>query len=162
MKRNILTLLILVIFGTLTISAQTSLDIEVKNLDGESTTLAQEIKGEIIVLDFWTTWCKPCIRSIPKLVTLSEKFEESQVQFIGVNEDNSRNEHKVKPLVESLEIPYTVILDAEQVLLAAYKVRAYPTLLILNKAGEVLYTHVGFSPSDEVELETKIKSYLSK
>lgn len=162
MKRQLLTLVILILFGFAPAQAQSPYDVEVKSIDGQSISLSETLKGEIIILDFWTTWCKPCIRSIPKLVTLSEKYNEKQVQFIGVNEDSPRNVNKVKPMVKSLKIPYTVVLDTEQVLLREMMVRAYPTLLVMNRKGEVLYTHVGFSPGDEVELEQKINEYLKK
>lgn len=161
MKRFII-LLSIAFLGLLSVSAQGAFDEEVKTLDGTTVSLSDELKGELIVLDFWTTWCKPCIRSIPKIIEVSEKYDESKVQFIGVNEDSPRNQNKVKPMVNSLKIPYTVVLDTEQAVLAELMVTAYPTLMILNREGELLYTHVGFSNGDEVELEEKINELLAE
>ncbi len=144
------------------LKAQGAYNIEIKSLDGIPTTLADEIRGELVVLDFWTTWCKPCIRSIPKLIELSEKYDDSKVQFIGVNEDSPRNVNKVKPMVKSLKIPYQVVLDTDQLLLSDLNVNAFPTLIVMDKEANVLYIHVGFSPGDEVELEAKINALLRK
>lgn len=159
MKQQII-ILFFSIFALAGLKAQGAYHIEIKTLDGVSTTLADEITGELVVLDFWTTWCKPCIRSIPKLITLAEKYDESQVQFIGVNEDSPRNVNKVKPMVKSLKIPYKVVLDTDQLLLSDLNVNAFPTLIILDKEARVLYTHVGFSQGDEQALEDKINELL--
>lgn len=161
MKRNTLIIAILLFLG-LSASAQGVFDVEVKNIDGVPITLSKEIKGELIVLDFWTTWCKPCIRSIPSIIALSEKYDENKVQFIAVNGDSPRNINKVKPMVKSLNIPYVVVLDTEQNALAELLVNAFPTLIILDKKGNVLFTHVGFTSGDEIELEEKINELLSE
>lgn len=160
--KKFLILLAITFLGITTANAQGAFSEEVKTLDGAVVTLGDELTGELIVLDFWTTWCKPCIRSIPKIIEVSEKYDESQVQFIGVNEDSPRNQNKVKPMVNSLKIPYKVLLDTEQAVLNELMVTAYPTLMILNKKGELLYTHVGFNNGDEVELENKINELLAE
>lgn len=159
MKTFILSLSILML-SNLSGHTQNAYNTEVKTLEGISMPLSEVVEGQLVVLDFWTTWCKPCIRSIPKIIEVSEKFEESEVQFIGVNEDSPRNVNKVKPMVKSLKIPYTVILDTDQLLLSELMVNAFPTLMILNKEGQVLYTHVGFSSGDEITLEQKIRELL--
>ena len=161
MKRYMI-LLSVTLLSLSSLQAQSAFDLEVKTLDGNTVTLSDELKGELIVLDFWTTWCKPCIRSIPKIIAVSEKYDEAKVQFIGMNEDSPRNQNKVKPMVNSLKIPYTVVMDTEQIVLSELMVSAFPTLLIMNKKGEVLYTHVGFSSGDEVELEKKINELLEE
>jgi len=160
MKKHMI-LLAVALLGFSALQAQGAFDLEVKTLDGNVVTLSDELTGDLIVLDFWTTWCKPCIRSIPEIIGVSEKYDESKVQFIGMNEDSPRNQNKVKPMVNSLKIPYTVLVDNEQGVLSELMVTAFPTLLIMNRKGEVLYTHVGFSSGDEVELENKINELLA-
>lgn len=161
MKKTTLIIAILLFVG-IGAHSQGVFDVQVKNIDGTSITLSEEIKGELIVLDFWTTWCKPCIRSIPSIIALSEKYDETKVQFVAVNEDSPRNMNKVKPVVRSLNIPYLVVLDTEQNALSELLVNAFPTLIILDKKGNVLYTHVGFTSGDEVELEAKINELLAE
>ena len=86
-------------------------DFKTKDLKNKTVTYS-EVKGQkITVIDFWATWCKPCVRSIPKLVKIYEKFKDQGVQFIGINVDGNRNLPKVKPMVRSLKIKYPVLLD---------------------------------------------------
>ncbi len=149
-------LLVVILASISQVHVPDALGVEVKTLDGISTLLSEQITGELIVLNFWTTEYKPCIRSLSKLVELSEKFDELQVQFVGINEDSLGNINKVKPMVESLNIPYRMLFDVDQALLSELNVSDCPTLVVLNKNGNVLYTHVGFSTGDEVELEHKL------
>ena len=131
------------------------------DIDGNEVQLS-EMKGEkLTVLDFWATWCKPCIKSIPKLIQLSEEFKDSGVNFIGVNVDSPRNSSKVKPFSYSLGITYPVILDNEQVLMSDLLINSLPTLIIVNSEGEVIYTHVGYSNNDEIILKQKIEALLN-
>ncbi len=132
------------------------------DMEGSEVELS-ELKGEkLTVLDFWATWCKPCIKSIPKLIQLSEEFKDSGVNFIGVNEDSPRNSSKVKPFAYSLGITYPVILDTDQVLMNDLLVSSLPTLIIANAEGEILYTHIGYSNNDEIILKQKIEALLNE
>ena len=133
---------------------------EVKTLDGNTIVLSEAIKGQFIVLDFWPIWSKPCLFSIPKVIQLSEKYDNSQVQFVGVNVDSPKENDEKSHGVIPIDIPYTVIYDSTRAVLSELLVDAYPTLIILNKEGQVLYTHVGFSLGDEVEIEEFIDNLL--
>ncbi len=135
-------------------------DTELSDINGKSTSL-NELKGEkLTVLDFWATWCKPCVRSIPELVKLSDEFHEKGVRFIGVNEDSPRNFSKVKPFATSLGITYPVLLDTDQELLTDLLIDSFPTLVILGSKGKVLFTHVGYSDGDENIIKEKIEKLL--
>lgn len=154
-------ILVILLFVSMLTQAQGSFDIEVKNLDGQYTTISELSEGDLIVLDFWATWCKPCIKSIPKLVALSEKYESTQVNFIGVNTDSPRNMNKVKPLAISLGISYPTLMDTDQEIMNELLVNAFPTLIILDKKGKVLFTHEGYISGDEALIEEEINKLLS-
>jgi len=163
MKKHSLTYLlvfILCVFFNNTLSAQDIFSYNLTNLEGENIEIS-DIKGEdLTILDFWASWCKPCIKSIPKLIELSEKFKDSGVIFIGINEDSPRNSSKVKPFAHSLGITYPVLLDSDQELMNELLVNSLPTLIIINKKGEVVYTHIGYSSGDKVLLEEVINKLL--
>lgn len=136
------------------------LNTTVKSIDGGVTTIADETEADIIILDFWATWCKPCVKSIPKLAELSEKYKQSGVAFVGVNEDSPRNLVKVKPVSKNLGINYRVVLDTDQTIMSNLFVSAFPTLVIINREEEVLFTHEGFVAGDEVIIEEEILKLL--
>jgi cytochrome c biogenesis protein CcmG, thiol:disulfide interchange protein DsbE len=137
-------------------------DLDLKNLDQQYVNL-QEIQGEsLTIVDFWATWCKPCVASIPKINQLAEEFKTQGVAFWGINVDSPRNLSKVKPFVTSLNIRYPVFLDTDQKLMNSLNVSIMPTLLILDKAGKIRFFHEGFQPGDEKVISEEIKKLLKK
>ena len=133
-----------------------------KNLENRTTSY-EDLKGEkLTIIDFWATWCKPCIKSIPKFVKMSEELESKGVNFIGISVDGPRNLSKVKPFAKSLGIEYPVLLDTDNNVMARLRVQAVPTLLIVNSDDEVVYFHEGYAPGEEKMIEEEIKKLLKE
>ncbi|MGW8315715.1 MAG: TlpA family protein disulfide reductase [Bacteroidales bacterium] len=153
----------LLIFGTLwEVQGQTAFQTPLSDLEGNTVSI-DAIKGEkLTVLDFWATWCRPCINSIPELVKLSDKYQDQGVHFVGINADSPRNSSKVKPFASSVGITYPVLLDFEQQLQSDFFISGFPTLLILDGKGKVLFTHVGFIQGDEKIIEDAISKLLTE
>lgn len=121
----------------------------------------EDIKGDkLTVIDFWATWCQPCIRSIPELNTLSEEFKDQGVNFVGISIDGPRNQSKIQPFVKSLGIGYTILKDINSELMTDMNVTSVPTLLLINSEGDVVYMHEGFRPGDEDVIREEINNYL--
>lgn len=140
--------------------AQNIYDFQLETPEGKITSY-NEIKGQILtVIDFWATWCKPCVNSIPKLVELSQSYKPEIVSFIGISIDSPRNLSKVKPFANAVGITYPVLLDTDQQLMQDLNVTVIPTLLIANANGEIVYVHEGFAPADEVLLKEEIDRIL--
>ena len=158
MKKNLY--LILIVFTTFA-NAQIP-DIEARDLNQKLVSLSQLQGEKVTVIDFWATWCKPCVSAIPKLNLIYEKFEGNGVQFIGINVDGPRNQSKVKPFSKSMGINYPVLLDPDHDLVDDFNVNAFPTLLIFNNRGQKVFTHEGFSPGDEQIIQQKIEELLAK
>ena len=155
-------LLPLVILFTGITENPTVKNFRLKNLDNRTVSF-NSLKGEkYTVIDFWATWCKPCIKSIPKLVEISEEFEDDGVQFIGISIDGPRNLAKVKPFARSLGVTYPILLDVNSEVMAKLSVRAVPTLLIVNEDNEIIYFHEGYKPGEEGEIREKIISLLEE
>jgi thiol-disulfide isomerase/thioredoxin len=132
-----------------------------QDLEGNYVTI-DEVKGETLtILDFWATWCKPCVKSIPENVKIASEYESAGLKFIGINEDSPRNLSKVRPFANSLNIDYQVILDPDQDLMTELSVSVLPTLIIFDKNGKVLYTHEGYITGDEDIIRQKIEELLS-
>lgn len=136
-------------------------DFSLKNVDQETVSIS-DIRGEnLTVIDFWATWCQPCVRSLPKLVELSREFEGDGVQFVGISIDSPRNISKIKPFASSMGITYPVLMDPSGELMGELNVTAVPTLLIVDKDLNIVYTHEGFSAGDELEIREIIEKYLA-
>lgn len=128
--------------------------------NGKPIALQEELGEELTVLDFWASWCKPCLNAIPELIIISKEYEDKGVKFIGINEDSPRNLSKVKPLVEALDIPYKVLHDADQSLMETMNVSVFPTLVIVDKKGKTKFLHEGFEKGDGDKLRKKLDKLL--
>jgi thiol-disulfide isomerase/thioredoxin len=135
-------------------------DVEVKDIDQNWISLS-ELNGEkYTVVDFWATWCKPCVTAIPKLNSIYDAFSGMGVQFVGINVDGPRNQSKVKPFARSLNVKYPIVLDPDQDLVDEFNVTAFPTLIVLNKKGKEVFTHEGFNPGDEKLIQKELSKLI--
>ncbi len=131
-----------------------------KDLDNKRVSFS-EIKGEkLTILDFWATWCKPCARAIPKLITLYEDYKDSGVQLIGISVDSPRNLTKVKPFANSMGINYLILLDSNSELMSELQVTALPTIFVVDNQNEIILIHRGYRPGDEIILREEIDKFL--
>lgn len=154
-------LVIFIIYSSIDTFAQLP-ELEVRDLDQNWISLS-DLNGEkLTVIDFWATWCKPCVSALPKLNLIYTEFSEQGVAFVGINVDGPRNQSKVKPFVSTLSIKYPIVLDPDQDLVNEYNVTAFPTLIVLNSEGEELFVHEGFNPGDEVIIRDKLIKLLKK
>jgi thiol-disulfide isomerase/thioredoxin len=120
-----------------------------------------DLKGDkLTVIDFWATWCQPCVKSIPLLNNMAVEYADEGVRFIGVSIDGTRNQSKIKPFMQSLGISYPIIRDVNSELMSELSVTAVPTLLIYDAEGNQIYFHEGFRPGDEITIEKHISQYL--
>lgn len=137
-------------------------DFSLKDVD-RNTVYLSDIQGEqLTVIDFWATWCQPCVRSLPRLVEMSGDYGSRGVSFIGISVDSPRNISKVKPFARSMGIRYPVLLDPNGELMGELNVLAVPTLLIVNSDLDIVYTHEGFKPGDEAVIRGEIEKHLSE
>lgn len=121
----------------------------------------EELKGSsLTILDFWATWCQPCLRSIPHLIEMSQEYSDRGVAFIGISVDGTRNQSKIRPFVESMGVEYPILRDIDSELMSDLGVTAVPTLLVYNAEGELVYFHEGYRPGDESVIRKEIESQL--
>ncbi|NEW81531.1 MAG: TlpA family protein disulfide reductase [Mariniphaga sp.] len=144
-------------FGT---TAQNVKNFEFKDIENISRSF-NELKGEkLTLIDFWATWCKPCNKAIPELNKIYDIYKTKGVEIIGINCDGPRSISKVAPLSKSLQIKYPVLIDINSELKAELNVLAFPTLLIVNSKGKVVWIHEGFVSGDNEIIISEIEKQL--
>ena len=149
------------VFLIITLVTQAQLpEVEVKDINQNWVSLNNLSGEKYTVIDFWATWCKPCVTAIPKLNVIYQEFSSQGIEFVGVNIDGPRNQSKVKPFANTLNIKYPIVLDPNQELVNDYNVTAFPTLIVLNKKGKEVFVHEGFNPGDEKLIKEELTKLL--
>lgn len=147
---------------TTALSAQTVPSVNVKNINGENIDFSSVVEpGKITVISFWATWCGPCIKELQAIDQYYEYWEETyNMKLVAVSIDDSRNVKKVKPKVLGEGWQYEIILDENQDLARAMNVNNPPMTFIVDGDGKIVYSHQGYTPGAEDELEAQLKKLL--
>jgi peroxiredoxin len=124
-------------------------DFTLKTLTGEDVTLSQ-YRGKVVLLDFWATWCGPCMQSIPELVRIQEKYKDKGLVVLGVSMDtlSQADDGQIQKFMRTFGITYPVMRDDGTVSSAYYgdSPAAIPTMHIINREGKIIESIYGFSP----------------
>lgn len=117
-----------------------------------------ELKGEVVMLDFWATWCPPCVEEMPMLVKLAKEYESKGVRFVAVSHDDPDSAKDDVTAFINHEVPGLKPFAAygDPITGAAFKVRALPTIYILDRKGKIIGSQTG-----QVS-ERKVRSWLDK
>lgn len=134
-------------------------DFTLKTLDGKEITLSQ-LKGKVVLLDFWATWCGPCKESVPHLIQLYKDYRESGFELVGMNVDKGDGE-VVRRFIMSMDIPYPVVIAPEDVI-RTYRVTGIPATFLIDKEGKIRERMAGFNSTIARQLTTKVADLTSE
>ena len=129
------------------------------SLAGPEVTL-DSLKGKVVLLDFWATWCGPCKQIMPVIQKLSEEFKDKDVAIFGVNTWEKKDD-AAKKYMESKKYTYGCLLAGED-LAKTYGITGIPTLIIINKDGTIAKAEVGAGGNVEADLRAAITAALAK
>jgi cytochrome c biogenesis protein CcmG, thiol:disulfide interchange protein DsbE len=128
----------------------------VKDLDGKPLTLTG-LRGKVVLLNFWATWCGPCREEIPSLIALQKQYQD-RLQIVGLLTDDD-DQAMLRKLMEAEGINYPVALATPEIRIEYGGIPALPTLFVINAEGRVVQKHVGlFNP---VLYETEVRALLN-
>lgn len=134
---------------------------KLKNLAGKEVRLdALRAQGPVLI-DFWATWCKPCLRELAHLDKLRAKYEKQGLVVVAVSIDQTRSQAKVKAYIKTHKYGFQVLLDSNQRVLRLLQGVTVPYLLLVSPAGERLYVHSGYRAGDENELDEQIAAVMA-
>jgi cytochrome c biogenesis protein CcmG/thiol:disulfide interchange protein DsbE len=135
-------------------------DFTLTNLGGKEVTLSEVLREGPVLLDFWATWCKPCVKAFPDLQDLYEKYQERGLRVVAVSVDSPKSQARVAPLIKSKSYTFEVLLDTQGRVATKYQVMALPRTLLITPSGEIVYATVGNRPTSHKELEQAILEIL--
>jgi thiol-disulfide isomerase/thioredoxin len=134
-------------------------DFTLKTLDGQEITLSG-LKGKVVLLDFWATWCGPCRESIPHLIQLYKNHRENGFELIGMDV-GERDVETVRSFVKSMDIPYPIVVAPDDVV-RSYRVSGIPATILIDKDGKIRERIAGFSGPIAQELTKKVAELTSE
>lgn len=139
-------------------SRKAAIDFTLIDLDGTERTLSQQ-KGNVVLVDFWATWCPPCVEEIPHLKDFYEKYQDQGLILWGVSLDNKKE--KIIEFVQKHDINYTILIG-NQTVANQYNVQGIPTTILYDKENRIARKHVGFASGMEEQLEEEIRELLNE
>ena len=130
-----------------------------KSNTGKNLRLS-EYRGNVVLVNFWASWCGPCRQELPLLDTLYQKYSQFGFVTLGINiDDTSEN---AEPLLQNLNISFPILYDNDKTLSRLYQIDAMPSTFIIDQHGEVRHIHHGFLPGYEKIYEKQIRTLIAE
>jgi thiol-disulfide isomerase/thioredoxin len=134
-------------------------DFSFTSKDGEFIT-SEDLRGKTVLIDFWGTWCGPCVRATPGLVKLQKKFAEQPVVFISVAEND--REEQWAAYIEKNKMVWPQFFDKSRKLVEPFGIRGFPTYVVIDGDGVVRWRFTGYGSDTDGTVESEIKKTLKK
>ena len=136
-------------------------EVAAASLDGSGATIRlSRLRGKVVYVDFWASWCGPCRQSMPALDSLYRRFGTRGFVVVGVNKDNSPQD--AKRFLKRLAVSFPLVADEDDRLARAFEVRAMPSGYLVDRRGVVRHVHRGFEPGAAAELERRVEDLLKE
>lgn len=132
-------------------------DFTLRSNQGENLRL-EDLRGQVVMINFWATWCGPCRQEMPLLDELHAKYSPAGFTLLGINieEDSS----KADKMLEDAPVDFPILYDTENSVSKLYDVDAMPSSLFIDREGKFRYLHKGYKPGDEEDYRKVIQALI--
>lgn len=139
-------------------TGQPAPDFTLAGADGKPLQLAA-LRGKLVYLDFWASWCAPCRRSFPWMNAMQEKYGSGGLVILGVNVDQRRPD--ADRFLAQVPAKFTIAYDPQGAAPKLYAIKGMPSSVLIDREGRVLLTHAGFRDEERDELEARMRAALA-
>jgi len=165
-----LSFVILVLFVSISVLAQNEEDItgrkapnfKLVNLDGKYVELNSITGNGPMLLSFWATWCKPCLEEMAEYHKIYDQYKDKGFTLLAISTDTEKSIAKVKPYIKSKGYNFMVLLDSNNEVARKYYAQQMPYTVLIDKNGNIVYSHLGYMKGDEQKVEKLISELLEK
>lgn len=125
---------------------------------GEQVSL-ESLKGKVVMVNFWATWCVPCRQEMPHLQALYERYNSLGFELLAVNVEKN-NAEGARKWLEETPVTFPVLFDPENKVTKLYKVQTMPSTVLVARDGTMRFIHHGYKPGYEDEYQTQVRALL--
>jgi len=164
--RMIRSLAVAISIATLALTASatpapnvTAPDFTLRSADGRNVRL-DELRGQVVLVNFWATWCGPCREEMPHLNVLYEKYRKSGFVLLGVNVDDDPK--TALATAAKLNVSFPVLLDTDKKVSKLYDLNTMPSTVVIDRDGKMRFLHRGYRAGTEGDYEQQIRGLLKE
>ena len=137
----------------------TAPDFTLRSADGRNVRL-DELRGQVVLVNFWATWCGPCREEMPHLNVLYEKYRKSGFVLLGVNVDDDPK--TALATAAKLNVSFPVLLDTDKKVSKLYDLNTMPSTVVIDRDGKMRFLHRGYRAGTEGDYEQQIRGLLKE
>jgi thiol-disulfide isomerase/thioredoxin len=156
-KTSVLAMCVVLLAGGLA-SSEVFEGLVLRDMEGNPVYVDSLLVAGPVVINFWATWCRPCLVEMPRLEEICGEMASKGIHCAAVSLDTRRMRSRLEEYIDRFEVSLPVYSDPEATLAKRFKVTAIPTTIVLDQNAEVYHRSRGYRPGDEILLKKKIES----
>ena len=166
MNKHLISKLLLMVFFILPLSVsaisvgETVPSFKARTIDGSKSLALEDYRGKVVLLDFWASWCPPCLKSLPKYNDLRREIGTANFEIVAVNVDENTDD--ARKFLQKHPVSYPIAKDPKGILPGVFGVKAMPTSYLIDRNGVVQYVHAAFKEGDIEILRAEIQKLIAK
>ncbi len=137
-------------------------DFILPDMNGDNFQLSKNTGEKLLMINFWATWCAPCLDEMKAMIPVYEKFRDRGFEVISISVDDNKTAGRVPAFVNSRKYPFRILLDTNNEVMQLYQTTVPPFTVLIDKEGKIIYSHTGYRKGDEKKVEEVIEQYFEK
>lgn len=129
------------------------------SLDGDSVSL-EKLRGKVVLLNIWATWCHPCRKEIPELRALHEKYQARGLELVGVSVDNDGTDDVIREFMKEFQMNFPVWRDPEERVQTTFLTVGVPTTFLIDREGVLRWKNIGPIAPEDTTLQSALEKAL--